>query len=270
MTTQKVSSLDGTPITYEKVGSGPALVLVDGAFCRRAFGPMPNLAKALASRFTVFHYDRCGRGESGDHAAYDPAREVEDLAAVVRATGEAPYLYGISSGAALALRAAASGMALKKLVVFEAPFMLDDTHHPEPKDFRERIATLLEQGDRSGAVKVFLRTVGVPAFGVFMMSLMPQVWPKLRQAAHTLPYDFAVLGDTQRGGPLPAEMRAVITSIRVPTLALVGSKSPPWMHHAMNVVAELIPHATVRVVPAADHNVSAKAIAPFLIEHFSA
>jgi hypothetical protein len=178
MTTQTIKSRDGTTITYEKVGSGRAVVLVDGAFCRRTFGPMPDLAKALASKSTVYHYDRCGRGDSEDHKVYDPAREVEDLDAVVQATGEAPFLYGISSGAALALRAVASGVTVKKLVVFEVPFILDNTHTPDPPDFRERIGEMLQRDDRTGAIKVFMRVVGVPAIGIFFMRLMPCYRPR--------------------------------------------------------------------------------------------
>jgi pimeloyl-ACP methyl ester carboxylesterase len=98
---------------------------------------------------------------------------------------------------------------------------------------------------------------------------MPNVWPKLRAVAHTIPYDFAVLGDTQRGRALPEDIRAMLTSIRVPTLALVGSKSPAWMQHSMKVVSELVPNTKLSVVPGADHNVSAKAVSPFLMEHFT-
>jgi len=269
MTSHAVKSRDGTSISYEKLGRGPAVVLVDGALCRRAFGPMADLAKALAPKFTVFYYDRRGRGDSGDQAAYEPARELEDLAAVVNATGEAPCLYGTSSGAALVLRAAASGVPVGKLAVFEVPFMLDGSHVPEPRNFRERIGAMLQRGDRRGAVKLFLRIVGVPAFGVFMMSLLPNVWPKLCAVAHTLPYDFELLGDTQRGDSLPADWRALMTSIEASTLALVGSKSSAWMQHAMKVVAEVVPQATLRVIPGVNHNVSAKAMAPRLIEHFA-
>jgi pimeloyl-ACP methyl ester carboxylesterase len=116
-----VTSKDGTHIAYERIGSGPALVLVDGALCSRAFGPMPKLAPLLAQRFTVFFYDRRGRGDSGDTKPYTPAREVEDLEALLAEAGGSAFVLGLSSGGALALEAAASGLNIKKLAVYEPP-----------------------------------------------------------------------------------------------------------------------------------------------------
>ena len=269
-----VISKDGTVIAYEQLGSGPSVVLVDGAFCGRAFGPMPALAKLLAPHFTVFHYDRRGRGGSGDTQPYAVERELEDLSAVfARACALSPggkaYLYGTSSGAALALRAAGGGLAAQKVAVYEPPFALDGTRTPEPLDFRERIGAFIAQGDRDSAVKLFMKVVGVPAFGIFFMRLMPNVWPKLRAVVHTLPYDFAVLGDAQTGGPMPSELEATLSAISAPTRAFVGGKSPPWMQHAVKRVAETIPGATTDVVPGQDHNVGAAAMAPCLIAFFS-
>lgn len=260
------TSKDGTSIAYEKLGQGPPLVLVDGAFCRRAFGPMPALAKLLAPHFTVLHYDRRGRGDSGDTAPYAAEREVEDLRAVVDAAGGTPFMYGISSGAALALRAVGRGLAVKKLVVYEPPFSLDGTHTPSPADFRERIAAFVRSGDRDSAVKLFMKVVGVPAFGIFFMRLLPNVWPKLREVAHTLPYDFAVLGETQSGGALPEELRATIAAITVPTLAMAGGKSPEWMHHAATTISKIVKNGSFRVIPGQDHNLAANALAPVLVE----
>ncbi|HEY1954171.1 MAG TPA: alpha/beta hydrolase [Polyangiaceae bacterium] len=264
-------SEDGTTLAYDELGAGPPLVLVDGAFCRRAFGPMPALAAELAKSFTVFHYDRRGRGDSGDTKPYAVEREVEDLAAVVaKATvGGAVFMYGISSGAALALRGAASGLPVKKLVVYEPPFMLDGKATPNPPDFRAQIDAMLAEGKRGEAVKLFMKVIGVPAAAIFFMRLMPNVWPKLRAVAHTLPYDFAVLGDSQTGKALPAELVEKLESIDAKTLSMAGSKSPEWMHHAAKKVAETIPGGAFRVVPGQDHNVSAKAMAPLLSEFFS-
>ena len=262
-------SKDGTIIAYEHIGSGPALVLVDGAFCYRAFGPMPKLAALLAPHFTVYFYDRRGRGESGDTLPYVIDREIEDLNAIVDAAGGRAFIYGISSGAALAMRAVASGVRAQKLVVYEPPFALDGTRFPDPADYREQITSMIAAGERDNAVKLFMKVVGAPAFVIFMMRLFPNVWPKLRSVAHTLPYDLTVLGDTQRGAAFPSEFREQLASITTPTLSLAGGKSLPWMHHAAKVVAETIPHASFRVIPGQDHNVAAKAIAPALIEYFS-
>ncbi len=263
------TSKDGTTIAYEQLGSGPAVVLVDGAFCRRAFGPMPDLAKALSSRFTVLHYYRRGRGESGDTKPYTLDKELDDLEAVVAAAGSDVCVYGISSGAALAMRAVGRGLRIRRLAIYEPPFALDGTHTPTPADFREQIAAMLAAGDRDAPVKLFMRVVGVPAFGIFFMRWMPNVWPKLRAVAHTLPYDFAQLGDTQRGGPLPADLASALAAISCPTVAMAGSKSPPWMHHASKTIGETVRGASFRIVPGQDHNVSAKAMAPVLTELFA-
>ncbi len=263
-------SADGTTLTYEKLGSGPSLILVDGAFCRRGFGPMAALAKALAPRFTVVIYDRRGRDESGDTAPYDPAREIEDLAAIVACVDGPPHLYAISSGVALTLRAIGAGLPVRRLVLYEAPFALDGTHVPDPPDYRERISSLLAAGDRDSAVKLFMRVVGVPAFGIFVMRWMPNVWPKLRAVAHTLAYDLALLGDTQRGGPLPDDLVAACAAVSVPTLSAAGGKSPPWMHHSAEVLARAIPGAVHELIPGQDHNIGTKAIAPVLERFFAA
>ena len=129
-----VISKDGTRIAYNKVGSGAPVVLVDGALCSSAFGPLPKLAKLLAPHFTVFNYDRRGRNESGDTKPYAPEREIEDLHAVIQAAGGSAMVAGVSSGAALVLAAAAAGLDIKKLALYEAPFMVDETGHRPPKD----------------------------------------------------------------------------------------------------------------------------------------
>jgi len=268
-----LTSKDGTRIAYEQLGSGPPIVLVDGAFCGRTFGPMPALAKLLAPHFTVFHYDRRGRGGSGDTPPYAVERELEDLSAVcalgaARSARGTVFLYGISSGAVLALRGAGSGLPVEKLVVYEPPLALDGTHTPDPPDFREQIAAFVAKGERDSAVKLFMKVVGVPAFGIFFMRLLPNVWPKLRAVAHTLPYDFAVLGETQSGSAMPGELAAILRAISAPTLALFGGKSPAWMQHAVKRVAEIVPGATTDIVLGQDHNVSAAAMAPRLSNYF--
>jgi pimeloyl-ACP methyl ester carboxylesterase len=263
-----LTSRDGTIIAYEKLGNGPPVVLVDGAFCHRAFGPMPALAALLSKHFTVFHYDRRGRGDSGDTAPYAVEREVEDLKALVDVAGGSASVYGISSGAALSMLAVADGLRATKLAIYEPPFALDGKHHPNPADFREQIATMLASNRRDDAVKTFMKVVGVPTLAILFMRCLPNVWPKLRAVAHTLPYDFAVLGDTQTGDPLPAAYKQRLTTIGIPMLAMAGSKSPPWMHHAVDVIAALVPNAKRSTIAKQDHNVSAKAMAPSLVEFF--
>ena len=263
-----VTSRDGTRIAYEKLGSGPPVVLVDGAFCGREFGPMPALSKLLAERYTVVHYDRRGRGASGDAPGYAVEREIEDLAAIVRTLDAAPCVYGCSSGAVLAARAVGGGVEAKRLALYEPPLALDGTHFPSPADYIARIDEHLSHDRRREAVKLFMSVVGMPRLMVWLMSLFP-VFRTLESVAHTLRYDFAVLGDTQRGGPLPDELARALTEIRIPTLSLAGSKSPEWMKHASRVVAERVSgEKKTGILAGQDHNASAKAVAPALIEFF--
>ena len=265
---ETVASKDGTRIAFERVGQGPPLVLVDGAMCRRAFGPMGPLAKLLAPGFTVATYDRRGRGDSGDTPPYAVEREVEDLAAVVDALGGPAFVYGTSSGAALAMRAVATGVRARKLALFEPPYAMDPSASPLLPTYRARIDALLAAGRRGDAIALFMKVVGTPGFVIFMLKLFPNVWPKLKAVAHTLPYDFAQLGD-RPGHPLPREILELMGAVRCPTLAIVGGKSPDWMRRAVETTASAIPGAKLHTVPGQNHAIAAKAIAPVLSEFFA-
>lgn len=255
----KTTSADGTPIAYDRSGQGPALILVDGALCSRAFGPMPKLAPLLAPHFTVFAYDRRGRGESGDTKPYDPAREVEDLAALIREAGGSAFLLGLSSGAALALEAAAGGLPVSKVVAYEPPYVDVDGTNDGPAH-EPRLRQLVADGDRAGAVKYFMKDmVGVPAFAVVMMRLMPWVWPQLVAVAHTLPYDAAVM----TGFRVPAER---LSAIRVPTLVMHGSKTQPRLQKAARVVSDAIPGARHQTLEGQTHNVSPGVLVPAVVQ----
>lgn len=199
-----IVSADGTKIAYDRAGDGPVVILVDGALCSRAQGPMPDLARELQSEFTVYNYDRRGRGDSGDSLQYAIAREVEDLAALIEEAGGTAYVYGTSSGAALALRAAAAGVPITKLAVFEAPFVVDDSRKPIPRTWVEDLRTL----PPNDAIKYFFtKGIGLPGVFVTMMKLMP-AWKPMKAIAHTLPYDAELLGDNCFGNPLDAEQWA--------------------------------------------------------------
>ncbi|RZI79654.1 MAG: alpha/beta fold hydrolase, partial [Microbacterium sp.] len=150
-------SADGTRIAYDVTGAGPVLVVVEGAMCRREMGAAQMLTPALADRFSVVGYDRRGRGESSDTQPYDVQREVEDLVAVLDAVGPDVYVFAASSGAALALEAARQGVPMKKLAVYEAPFIVDDTHAPNALDLPEQIERLVAQDRRGAAVKLFMK-----------------------------------------------------------------------------------------------------------------
>lgn len=264
-----VTSKDGTRIAYEVVGDGPPVLLVDGAFCSRSFGPMRPLSRELSSEFSVYLYDRRGRGYSADGATYDVRREIDDIAAIADAAGAEMNIYGTSSGAVLTARAVGAGVPTRKMALYEPPLALDGTHYPDPPDFRERIRAMLADDRRGDAVKLFMRVVGVPRFGIFAMQMMRGTFAQLKEAAPTLLHDFEVLGDTQRGGPLPEELHEALGAIDVPALVMVGSKSPPWMGHAVKTVSEAIEGAKMVTVPKQDHNASAKAIAPLLRDFFS-
>ena len=263
----KVISKDGTPIGYERIGEGQPVILVDGAFCYRGFGPMPKLAALLAPHFSVVTYDRRGRGESGDTQPYAVQREIEDIGALVDAVGGSASLVGLSSGAVLALRAAASGLAIPKLALYEPPLVIREAPAPRPPDNTAAIRALVAADRRGDAVKLFMRTVGVPAFMMPLMRIMPGgVWSKLTAVAHTLPYDFAQLGDTGADKSLPPELARAMGSVTAETLAMFGGKSPAYMQYAARTVAGGIKGARVRTIEGQTHNVAPKAIAPVLIE----
>jgi pimeloyl-ACP methyl ester carboxylesterase len=260
-----VRSADGTTIAYERTGDGPPVVLVDGALCHRAFNGQRPLAEKLADRFTVYVYDRRGRGESGDTLPPAPEREVEDLAAVLAATGGPAAVYGTSSGAALVLHAAAAGLPITRFAIYEVPFAPDADAHAEQRTALAAVRAALAAGDRGRAVRLFLRLVGVPAFGVAMMRLTP-AYRRLQEVAHTLPYDLALLG-------ADADESALTTlawdRIAVPALVLAGGKSPE--HELVGPtrrVAESLPDGTFDIVEGQTHMARPDALAPLLAEFF--
>jgi pimeloyl-ACP methyl ester carboxylesterase len=258
---KKVISKDGTAIAYNQSGTGFPVILVDGALCSSAFGPMPKLAPLLAPYFTVISYDRRGRNESGDTLPYSPQREVEDLEALINAVGGTADVLGISSGAILALDAAASGLNIRKLALYEPPYMVDKEGHRAPADSKDQLKALIAANRRGDAVKFFMKDmVGVPAFVVFMMGLMP-VFSKLKAVAHTLPYDAALLGDFS----LPVK---TAVSIKIPVLVAGGDKSPVFLRHAVEQLANILPNKEFKMLKGQTHNVSMKVFAPVLIDFF--
>jgi pimeloyl-ACP methyl ester carboxylesterase len=264
---QTATSHDGTTIAYDRVGSGPPLILVDGALCSRASGPSGPLAAALAHSFSVYTYDRRGRGDSGSGSVpYAVGREVEDIEALIAEAGGSAYLYGISSGGALALEAAnALGNAVPKLALYELPFVTDDTRPPLPANFADQLREMVDSDREGEAVKHFLTTgVQVPGIFVAMMRFMP-AWKRLKAVAHTLPYDIAILGpETGQGGPLPVGRW---NSVAAETVVIDGGKSPAWMRNSAAALAELL-GADHRTLEGQTHMVKPGALAPVLIDWF--
>jgi pimeloyl-ACP methyl ester carboxylesterase len=260
---QKVTSKDGTPIAYERTGQGKPVILVGGAMSDR-MAAVP-LSALLAPHFSVIAYDRRGRGDSGDAPTYAVEREIEDIDALIQAAGGSAFAVGYSSGAALALEAAAHGSALTKLAMYEAPFIVDDKHPPLPADYVQHLQSLVAAGKRGDAVEYFMSAaVGVPKEIIAQMRQSP-MWPGLEKVAHTIAYDGMVMGDRMSGKPLDGQRWKKAT---MPILVMDGGASEEWMHNATRNLASVLPGAQHRTLPGQTHAAAPEVIAPVLIEFF--
>jgi pimeloyl-ACP methyl ester carboxylesterase len=261
-----VKSKDGTMIGFDRMGGGPPVILVGGAFQHRAFDPRTQqLAALLAERLSVYHYDRRGRGDSGDTPPYAVGREIEDLDALISHAGGSAGLYGESSGGNLALEAAARGLAITKIAVWEANVLVDDSRPPLPHDYVQRLTELSASDSRDEAVAHFLTTaVGIPAEYLAAMRESP-MWAGMEAVAHTLAYDGAVVGDSMAAAPAAAERWRTVT---VPTLVLDGGQTP-WMSTGADALAKALPRGQRRTLAGQEHGVAAEAIAPILTEFFT-
>jgi pimeloyl-ACP methyl ester carboxylesterase len=248
-------SADGTTIAFDRTGSGPALVLVVGAFCNRF--TTKSVSPSLASDFTVYEYDRRGRGDSGDSDAYAIEREVEDLAAIAEAAGGAPFVYGHSSGAALALEAASRGLEMRKLVTYEPPYTGSNGN---TSAFAQTLRELVRAGHPDEAAERFLALTGAPEATIEQVKASPY-WPNLVGLAHTLPYD-VTLGNE---GIVPSER---LTTITAPVLALAGGASPAWAFDGALAIASAVPDAEYRVLNGQDHNIADDVLVSVLTEYF--
>jgi pimeloyl-ACP methyl ester carboxylesterase len=255
----RLTSSDGTTIAFERSGDGPPVILVcGGSTDRTANAPLSEL---LAEYFTVFNYDRRGRGDSGDTAPYAVEREIEDIDAVIAVAGGSASVYGTSSGAALALEAAASGLAITKLALWEPSYIVEGRPRP-PADTARIYAELVAAGRRGDAVEYFMaKVVGLPPELVAEARKAPW-WPAQEALAHTLAYDATIMGDYS----LPAER---VASVMVPTLVIDGGASFPWIRKTAEAIADIIPHAQRRTLEGQTHNVAAEAITPVLVEFFA-
>ncbi|GAA0398807.1 alpha/beta hydrolase [Acrocarpospora corrugata] len=257
-----ITSPDGTVIAYDRAGSGPALVLVDGAMCYRAAGPMRPLAALLENTFTVYTYDRRGRGESSDTPPYAVAREIEDLQALIAQAGGDAYVYGISSGAALALTAAAAGSGITKLALYEPPFMAATGDTDQITEYTKQLHELLDADRKGDAVALFMMRVGMPAQAVDNFRAQPG-WATLEAIALTLAYDDEIL----TGGRVPRDLTAKIT---IPAIVLAGGASPQSLQQAAKATANALPTAEHQTIPDQTHDVAPDKLAPALTEFFGA
>ncbi|MET7737409.1 alpha/beta hydrolase [Streptomyces sp. NPDC005402] len=257
---KKTLSRDGTPIAYERTGQGPAVILVSGAMSTG--GTVAPLAVPLSERFDVLVYDRRGRGGSGDTAPYAVAREVEDLAALIEAAGGEACLCGISSGGALVLEAAASGLPVRRVAVYETPFAdFLDGGAERNAEYTENLDAALAEGRRGDAVELFLRLTGMGEEMIQGARQSP-MWAGMEAVAPTLAYDNAVMA----GGLVPRDRLASVT---VPVLAVAGGASPEWMREGTRAVAEAAPKGSYRVLEGQTHMVDPGTLAPVLTEFFA-
>jgi pimeloyl-ACP methyl ester carboxylesterase len=262
-----VTSKDGTTIAFDKAGQGSALILVGGAFEQRAMDSETARLAALpllAQHFTLYHYDRRGRGDSTDTLPYAVQREVEDVEALIDAAGGSAYVFGISSGAALALEAAlALGTKIKKVALYDPPYNDDPDARQAWRTFRKQVGEALAEGRRGDAVGLFMMLMGVPAEALDEMRQYP-MWGMWEALAPTIAYEGAVMGDD---ASVPSERASRLT---IPALLMNGSESYPFMVESTAKLAKAVPGAQYRVLEGQTHEVAAEAIAPVLIEFFSA
>lgn len=254
----KAASKDGTTIAFDQTGSGPPVILVCGGSTDRMANA--DLATALAVDFTVLNYDRRGRGDSGDTLPYAIEREFEDLDAVIAAAGGSAAVYGTSSGAVLALKAATDGLGITKLALWEPPYVPEGERRPPPNT-ADTFGELVEEGRRDAAVEFFMsEVVGLPPEFVLGARSQP-FWASQEAIAHTLAYDATIMDDYW----LRADEFA---DVETPTLVMYGSASFPWFEVTTQQLADALPDARRKALEGQRHDVDANVIAPVLVEFF--
>lgn len=252
-------SADGTVIAFDARGEGEPLIIIDGATAYPAINPLnAELAELLSGEFRTFAYDRRGRGDSTDTAPYAIEREIEDLAALIEVAGAPATLFGWSSGGVLALDAAAAGLPVKRLVLFEPPFVVDDSRPPLPADYVERLETAIAEGRPGDAAVIFLTDAAGATPEQAEEFRQSDFWPVMEAVAPTISYDGRIMGTTMSGRPLPARRWADVT---VPALVMHGNDTFPGMPSAARALGEVLPNATVREVEGQQHSAPASVLA---------
>jgi len=262
---RKVLSRDGTTIAFDRSGEGPALILVGGALSDRSAGA--QLAALLAPHFAVYTYDRRGRGDSGDTAPYAVLREVEDIEALITEADGSAFVFGHSSGAVLALEATSKlPTKVKKLALYEPPFIVDDSRALLAEDYVTHLTELVAAGHRGDAVEYFMtKAVDVPAEFIPPMRNDP-MWPGMEALAHTIAYDGTIMGDTMSGSSLPLKKWA---SVAVPALVIDGGASPAWIRNGAQALAEVLSDAQRCTLEGQGHGPAPEVLAPVLVEFFA-
>jgi pimeloyl-ACP methyl ester carboxylesterase len=259
-----VSSRDGTTIAYDKVGEGPAVILVDGALSVHSSGGKSELAGLLAPRFTVYGYDRRGRGESADTLPYAVDREIEDIDALIDLAGGSAFLYGHSSGATLAIHAAVQlGDRVGKIALYEPPHNGDPDAQEAWREYLRELAQALADGRRGDAVALFMRLIGTPDDQVEGMRHAP-FWPSMEAIAPTLAYDHAGIIGEQWSAPT-----SLAAQVEVPALVMAGDASLPFMTPTARALSKAMPQGQVRVLEGQTHSVDPGVLAPVLTDFFA-
>ncbi len=259
--TEFVTSADGTRIAYERDGEGSPVVVIGGIFCDRR--RTADLAGHLAEWFSVINYDRRGRGESGDTRPYAVAREIDDLAALIDAAGGSAMVYGHSSGAGLALHAAAAGLPITRLVLHEPPYGPDDAgSRSSARALAERVRAAIEADREGDAIAHFFDALGLDRDIVAAL----RANPAMLAVARTMPYDFEVMGDFT-GGIVPEDL---VRAVRMPTLVLAGGASPDFFRRTAERIVRLLPDGAEALLEDHDHDAPGEVVAPVVARFFAA
>jgi pimeloyl-ACP methyl ester carboxylesterase len=270
MNMPEVTSKDGTKISFDKVGSGPAVILINGAMSYRwAVDPtLAQLADLLSKDFTVYNFDRRGRGDSTDNSnveTFTKEREIEDVQALIQNAGGEAMLVGFSSGSAIALETAAVTPGVRKVATYEIPFIVDDGRE-SLEDYQGQTIALVREGKIEELLEWWLtKVVGMPADFVGGMKQSKEMWDAMKAIAPTIAHDATFMTDFMKGKPLP---NAYWTKVGVPVLVACGGASEAWMHHASEALAEQLPNAVRVSLAGQTHAVDPKVLAPALTDFF--
>lgn len=262
-----VTSADDTTIGYDSVGEGHPVILVAGATQHRAVDETaPELQRLLAEGgYRVINYDRRGRGESGDTLPYAPEREYEDLEALIAEAGDEAHVFGMSSGAVLAVEAASRGVLVSKLVMYEPPLRVSPDGPPPVPDYVQTIEGIIKDGEPGDAMAYFMAMVGQPEEEVAAFRQTP-IFAAFQKVEHTLAYDGRIMEPYSLGEPIPPGQWAAVVQ---PALVVAGGDSPDWFKNAAKAAADALPSGELRTVPGQTHQFEPEALAPVLLEFFS-